>query len=101
MQTQTAVAAGDVRAALTDFENAMQESDPEGTAPAEVPEWLAWLPPVGQRRLLLLALEALTSIASAVDAETGIEQPAHLDQLVLALLAIAFLLSEWLEQRSE
>jgi PPE-repeat protein len=61
--------------------------------------WLLSLPPVAQRRVFLAALDALTLLLMWGGAEARLEQPAHLDMLANALIAILALLNEALSSR--
>ncbi len=79
---------------LEDFDAAL--ADDSSTAEAPIAPWLSELPPLAQRRLFLLALAALWAISDALDSFAGVTPPAHLDKLVVALLAIATLLNEWI-----
>jgi hypothetical protein len=91
--SQTAAAASGSLADILAGVNASVEAE---TSEEEEPlsEWLALLPTLAQRRLLLLALGALWAITDALDSMAGVAQPAHLDKVIIALLAIATFLSE-------
>lgn len=88
---ETAVGAplGDI---LTDFETALQDDSAAEVEP--ISRWLRQLPPLAQRRLFLLALAALWAITDAVDSFAEVSPPAHLDEVVIALLAIVSFLNE-------
>jgi hypothetical protein len=61
-------------------------------------EWLAALGTTRQRRLLLLALAAITAVLDAVDAETNVQPPAHLILIIYALISVAVLLNEAIDR---
>jgi hypothetical protein len=91
-QVATTAAGEPVDELLTDLDTALERTSPDEDAP--VSRGLAELPQLAQRRLFLLACTALWAVTDAVDAFGGVTQPAHLDKVIIALLAIATFLSE-------
>ena len=85
------VATGAVNA-LTDLEAVLQE-DPSAQEDPISP-WLTDLPQLAQRRLFLLVLAALWAVLDVVNSFAGVTPPAHLDKLIIGLLAIATVLNE-------
>ena len=83
----------------------MELADILGDAAVEDPEvstfdWLAWLPPIAQRRMFLLALGVLIAAENAVYAVAEVEPPGHIDKIVQLLFVIAGFLSELIEFQS-
>jgi hypothetical protein len=84
----------DIKRSLSDVATAVDEED-QADAPALVSDWLSWLPSPAQARLLILISVALNALIEYADAETGIEPPDHVTQLIYALAAVATLLNEY------
>jgi hypothetical protein len=87
-----AAASGPINDALTDLAASLEDGTSLQDEP--IPQWLSELPQLAQRRLCLLALGALWAMTDAINAFAGVTSPAHLDKLILALLAIVTLLNE-------
>jgi hypothetical protein len=75
-------------------------ADDDETSTESVIDWLILLSPISQRRAMLLGISALWAVVDAVDAVAGVTQPAHIDKVIVALLAVAAFLSEWIELHS-
>ncbi|MGO9904110.1 MAG: hypothetical protein ACLP4R_10965 [Solirubrobacteraceae bacterium] len=85
---------------LADFEATLNDGSPVEAEP--VSQWLTQLPPLAlaQRRLFLLALAGLWVLTDVLDPFAGVSQPAHLDKVLAALLAIATFLNELIGESS-
>ncbi len=77
---------------LTEFETSLRDDSAAEAEPLS--GWLGQRPILAQRRLFLLAVAALWAITDSVDSFAEVSLPAHLDKVILALLAIAIYLNE-------
>ena len=82
-----------LREVLTDLEATLEGDEPAIGEPLS--GWLEKLPSLAQRRLFLLALAALWALADACDSFAHLDPPAHLDKVIIALLAIATQRDDW------
>ena len=85
-------ASGPIDDALTDL--AASLADGTSSQDDGIPGWLFELPQLAQRRLFLLVLGALWAMTDAFNSFAGVTPPAHLDKLIIALLATVTVLNE-------
>jgi Asp-tRNA(Asn)/Glu-tRNA(Gln) amidotransferase C subunit len=84
---------------VASFVEALRDDDQHDTDLAS--EWLIGLHTARQRRLLLLSLTAISSVLDAVDAEAKVQLPGHLILITYALIAVAVLLNEAIDQAGQ